>query len=216
MFFRKILDYVYPKICGICGKRIFSNSYTCANCLSILKCYRERIILNNSSYDYMLNMYEYTGIIRRLVCKFKFREGKYLAKTFAELIAKKIIQLDLKFDIIIPVPVSLKRYFERGFNQCEEITKYIGKSLKKEINTDILLKMKNNKRQSILNIDERKNNVLNVYKVKYSEKIKNKTILLIDDIYTTGATINECAKMLKKYGAKKVLVITIAYTKKNH
>lgn len=216
MFYEKFLNYLYPNVCGICEKRIFSNSYTCINCLSILKCYRERIIINsNNFFDYMLNMYEYTGIIKKQIYKFKFKENKYIKNTFAELITQKVIKLKLKFDIIIPVPISYYRYLERGYNQCEEISKLIGKFLNKNVGLNILIKSKNNKKQSTLHVNERKKNVLGVYNIKHQERIKNKIVLLIDDIYTTGATINECAKMLKIFGAKKVLVITIAYAKKN-
>lgn len=212
MFLRKVFDYVYPNMCGICGKRIFSSSYTCTNCLSILKCYRERIILNsNYPYDYMLNMYEYKGIVKSKICKFKFNEQKYIAKTFGNLIAKRVKELNLEFDIIIPVPISINRYMERGYNQSYELAKILGKILKKAVCKDILIKIKNNKRQSMLHINERKKNVLGVYKTLKTDKIKEKVVLLVDDIYTTGATINECANVLKKSGANKVLVITIAY-----
>lgn len=212
MFLRKLFDYVYPNVCGICGKRIFSSSYTCTNCLSILKCYKERIILNsNYPYDYMLNMYEYKGIVKSKICKFKFNNHKYIAKTFASLMITRIKELKLTFDIIIPVPISINRYMERGYNQSYEIAKILGKILRKSVYKDILIKIKNNKRQSILHINERKKNVLGVYKTLKTDKIKEKVVLLLDDIYTTGATVNECARVLKDSGAKKVLVITIAY-----
>lgn len=211
MFFKKI-NYVYFKTCGICGKTIFSNSYTCVNCLSILKYYKERIILNPNNFcDFILNMYEYKGIIKNQMWKFKFRDAKYIGKTFAELMSFKIEKLDLDFDIIIPVPISLKRYLERGYNQSYEVSKHIGKLLNKKFFKNVLIKTKNNKRQSDLNIIERQKNVIGVYSVMCPEKIKDKKILLVDDIYTTGATINECARILKLCGVKKVIVVTIAY-----
>ena len=212
MFLRKLFNYVYPNVCGICGKRIFSSSYTCTNCLSILKCYKERIIFNsNYPYDYMLNMYEYNGIVKSKICKFKFNDQKYIAKTFASLMMERIKKLNLAFDVIIPVPISINRYMERGYNQSYEIAKILGKILRKAVYKDILIKIKNNQRQSMLNINERKKNVLGVYKTLKTDKIKGKVVLLVDDIYTTGATVNECARVLKESGAKKVLVITIAY-----
>ena len=205
-------NYVYPKMCGICGKTIFSNSYTCANCLSILKYYREKIIINPNNFcDFILNMYEYRGIIKKQILNFKFREAKYIGKTFAYLISKKIMELNIDFDVIISVPISLNRYIERGYNQSLEISKYIGKLLNKKVAKNVLIKIKNNKRQSDLNILERQKNVIGVYNIICSEKIKNKKILLIDDIYTTGATINECARILKINGAKEVIALTVAY-----
>lgn len=206
------MNYVYPGVCGICGKRIFYHSYTCTNCLSILKCYRERIIYSPNNFcDFMMNLYEYKGIIKNQIWKFKFREAKYIGKTFAELISLKIKELKLEFDVIIPVPISVKRYLERGYNQSYEVSKYIGKFLNKKVLKNILIKIKNNKRQSDLNIEERKINTIGVYDVICPEKIKGKKVLLVDDIYTTGATVNECAKILKLYGAEKIIVITIAY-----
>ena len=76
MFLKNILNYVYPNICGICEKRIFSNSYTCTNCLSVLKYYKERIITKfDYPYDYMINLYKYKGIIKRQICKLKVFEN---------------------------------------------------------------------------------------------------------------------------------------------
>jgi predicted amidophosphoribosyltransferase len=88
------------------------------------------------------------------------------------------------------------------------VKKYKNKCFKKA-----LVKTKNNKTQSKLDINQRKNNVKSVYEVKQN-KIKDKKILLIDDICTTGSTVNECAKVLKKAGAKSVIVATIAYAEK--
>ncbi len=213
MFFNKFIDYVYPNVCGICGEKIKYDTYTCTNCLSILKCYRERYIkkCELKSYDELLSLYEYKGIIKKRILELKFYDGKYISNSFAYLLSKRITELELQFDVIIPVPISFKRSIERGYNQSKLIAERISKILGKRTISNVLIKIKNNKRQSELNINERKNNVINVYKIKNEENIKNKVILLIDDIYTTGATINECAKMLKNSGAKKVIVATIAY-----
>ena len=137
------------KIGEILGKTIFSNSYTCANCLSILKYYKERIITNPNNFcDFILNIYEYKGIIKNQIWKFKFREAKYIGKTFAELMSLKIEMLNLDFDVIIPVPISFRRYLERGYNQSYEISKHIGGLLSKKVYKNIIIKIKNNKRQS--------------------------------------------------------------------
>ena len=213
MFFEKFFSFIYPNICGLCGKSVKYNSYTCTNCLSILKYYRGREINNCKTqyYDQMINLYEYTGIIKKRIWQLKFRDGKYISKAFAYLIYMKLRKLNIGFDIIIPVPISMGRYMERGYNQCGLLVKELSKLLKKESSFKLLIKRKNNKRQSDLNIIDRKINVVDVYKIKDEEKIKNKIILLVDDVCTTGSTLNECAKMLKLSGAKKVIAITIAY-----
>ena len=159
----------------------------------------------------MINLFEYKGVIKNLIWYFKFRNRKDYGKVLAELVALKLKNLNVDFDIIIPVPISLSRFRERGYNQCEEITKHVSRFLNKKTYSNVLLKIKNNKRQSELHTDDRKNNVVGVYKVRNKEKVKNKKILVLDDVCTTGATINECARMLKNAGAKEVIAITVAY-----
>lgn len=207
MFFNTI----FPSVCGICEKNINSNTYACTKCLNILKCYKERHLkdYNKNTCDEIFSLYQYTGIIKNKICKFKFREGKYIGKTFGYLLTQKAKELE--FDYIIPVPISFKRFMERGFNQSEIMASEISKRLSKKMIKNVLIKTKNNKRQSELHEKDRKSNVIGVYKVKNKTKIYGKIILLIDDVYTTGATINECAEVLKKAGAKKIIAITIAY-----
>ncbi len=99
---------------------------------------------------------------------------------------------------------------KRGYNQAELITNIISKSgLIKSDNT-ILEKAKKSKTQSTLKKEERKNNVENAYVVKQTYKVKNRKIIIFDDIYTTGATVNEISKKLKIAGANEVMVLVIA------
>ena len=113
-------------------------------------------------------------------------------------------------DIIIPVPISKKRKKERGYNQSLLIARKISSKEKIKLGDKVISKVKNNNTQSKLNKEERAENVKNVYKITKDKEIINKNILLIDDIYTTGATLNECSRMLKQAGAKKIDVLTIA------
>ena len=106
-----------------------------------------------------------------------------------------------------------KKKNQRGYNQSELIAKEIAKKIENiEYRNDILLKIKNTARQSSLNKEQRKENIKNAYLIKSSNKeyILNKNILIFDDIYTTGSTANECAKMLKEAGAKNIGILTIA------
>ena len=115
-----------------------------------------------------------------------------------------------KYDIIIPVPIHRKRMKKRGYNQSELIARNIGRSIGLELVADALTKEKNNIAQSTLNREDRQNNVRDVYGIKNIEKIKNKRVVLVDDIYTTGSTVNECSRILKNAGANKVAVLVIA------
>ena len=120
-------------------------------------------------------------------------------------------------DLILSVPISRERYLERGYNQSALIAKQIALCLNIPYKNFILIKKKNNKKQSTLSISNRKRNVQGVYSVWQKEKIRGKNVLLIDDILTTGATLNECSRILKENGAKRVIVGVIAKAKiRNH
>ncbi len=114
-------------------------------------------------------------------------------------------------DIICAVPLHKKRLRQRKFNQAALIAKFLDR---KKFNPDLLWRLVNTVSQVKLKREERERNLKKAFLVnkKYRNSIKDKTILLIDDVATTGATINNCAKALKKAGAKKVVVLTIAKT----
>ena len=213
MFFKKVIDFIFPPVCGICGKPIKNNTNTCLNCLSILQYDTGRIMKGHGrdAYDLVLSLYSYQGMIKKQLLNFKFHQQKYVKYSLAELMAKRIQALSIKFDIIIPVPISQKRFYERGFNQSLEIAKELARIVGKPVSKQVLIKTKNNFKQSKLKKYQRKKNVEGVYQIRYHSRIQNKVILLIDDIVTTGATVSECAKVLKENGAQKVIVITIAY-----
>lgn len=104
-----------------------------------------------------------------------------------------------------------KKIKERGYNQTKIIARIISQNITNiTMKKNVLIKYKNNKVQSQLNKKQRQQNVQNVYELNNEEIIKNKNILIFDDIYTTGATCNECAKILRKAQPKKIGIITIA------
>lgn len=158
--------------------------------------------------------FKYKDIIRSQILALKFHEKPYVYRTIAEFLRKneKCFENLKKYDIIIIVPISKKRRKERGYNQSQIITKEISKILDIPIKHNILYKTTNTVPQSSLNKKQREENAKGVYKAKSCQKIINKKILLIDDIYTTGSTVNECAKVLVQNGIdrKQIGVLTIA------
>ena len=211
----KILNLIYPPVCGICGK--LNENFLCEKCKKALETEAvfgvDNIIENNIKYfDEHIYIFQYEGIIRRLILKYKFKEEAYLYKTFVNFLLKnkKLFEKIKKYDTIIPVPISKKRYKIRGYNQSELIGKELAKKLKINIETEYLFKVKNIIEQSKLSKEERTKNIQGVYKLIKKEKIKNKKILLIDDVYTTGSTVNECSKILRKANPKKIGVFTLA------
>jgi ComF family protein len=142
---------------------------------------------------------------------FKFDNQAYIGYTFAEWLTKVIRQHNIQFDLIIPVPIHAKRYAQRGYNQSEIIGKVVAHNFHKRCETKVLIKTKNTVMQSTLKNEDRVKNILGAFSVRHTKRIESKNILLIDDVYTTGATVNECARVLKKFGAEKVIVLTVAY-----
>ena len=144
----------------------------------------------------------------------KFQKKPYMYKTIEYFLQnnKKYLEKLKKYDIIIMVPLSWKRRLRRGYNQSQLIAKIISNILQRKIESKILYKTKNIVPQSTLNKKERKENIKGAFKIKHTEKIKNKKILIIDDIYTTGSTLNECARLLIRNGIKKedIGVLTLA------
>ena len=235
----KILNLIYPPVCGICGK--LNSDFLCKKCEKILeteaiygidkykkikitnkmKKEREEIkkldIANNCGdkkyYNEHLYIFLYSGIIRRIILKYKFQEEAYLYKTFVNFLLKNenFFEKIKKYDTIVPVPISKKRLKERGYNQSELIAREIAKSsINFKLETECLFKTKNIIEQSKLNKEDRLKNIQGVYKIINKEKIYNKKILLVDDIYTTGSTANECARVLRKANPSKIGVFTLA------
>lgn len=213
-----VLFLVFPPVCGICEKT--GKSYLCDSCRKNLQnsnIYlnkKDNYIQDNAKYfDFHYYLFSYESSIREKIIQYKFQNKAYLSNTFFEFFIKneKLCRfLKMYYDIIIPVPMSRKKLAQRGYNQSELIASKISRYSKIQLQKDIIIKVKENKTQSTLNKIQRLENIKNVYKIKNKQKIKAKNILLFDDIYTTGATVNECAKILKQAGAKTVNVLTIA------
>lgn len=211
---KKIENIIFPTCCLICGK--VTKEIMCKECKKDI--YSKTIYKvenkesENKYYKKHIYIFEYKDKIRDLILDYKFNEKSYLYKLFSKIIIKnqKICGILKKYDIIIPIPIHKKRKKQRGYNQSELIAKEIAKNINLEYKNDIIDKTKNNLQQSSLTKEQRKQNVKNVYKIKNKEKIQNKKIIIIDDIYTTGNTVNAISKILKENGAKEITILTIA------
>ena len=205
-FFDHALEIIFPPKCGICGK--IGEGYICNNCYNMF-------IINKIYKNYnseRFHMLKYEGIIRDKLIEYKFNDKPYLYRMFYEILIKDKNACDFfkGYDIIIPVPIHKKRKTLRGYNQSELIAKKLSDKFKMPMYIDVLKKQINTIPQSSLGKKARKNNAQNVYKVDNMQKIKNKNVVILDDIYTTGATANECIKVLKDAGSYRVGIVTIA------
>ena len=205
---------LFPPVCGICGK--LDEKSLCNKCKIRLQknalCKIENYKDTSSYFDEHIYLFQYTGEIRETILKYKFNEKSYIYRTFLEFIKnnEKICAQIKKYDIIIPVPVSKKRFKQRGYNQSSLIARNLARMLNIDYKDNVLVKIKDNKPQSEMGQDKRKSNVKDVYKIKNKEKIYQKKVLILDDIFTTGNTVNECAKVLIENSANNVGIFTIA------
>lgn len=208
-----VLNFIFPPVCGICLKT--SKKYICEECMELIKfkSLNKIDIYSNKNFKEHLYILKYEGIIRQRMLDYKFKEKSYLHRSFSEMIfnSKENIEFIKKYDILIPVPIHKDRMRTRGYNQSELIAKDLAYEIKNiKLENRVLIKTKNIIAQSSLNKKQRENNIKDVYQIKSVEKVMNKKVLLLDDIYTTGSTVNECAKILKEAGCIEVGIITIA------
>lgn len=211
----KIESILFPPLCYICGKR--GKNIICERCTRKLeKLAKYKIEQHDAEIDYFsyhIYLFDYTGVIRKLLLDFKFHDKAYLCEIFVKFLLKneKIGRFLKNYDIIIPVPIHKKRQKERGYNQSLLIArKWEKEETRISVEANVLLKVKHTKPQSTLSREERIENAKQVYEIQNAEKIKEKDIILLDDIYTTGSTVRECAKILKENGARSIVVVTIA------
>lgn len=209
-----VLNILYPPTCGICGK--LNDEFLCKKCEIMLNKHSKFAIEKNenikSNFNEHLYIFKYEGIIRSTILNYKFKDKSYMYKTFVNFLLKnkKFFEILQTYDTIIPVPISKNRQRERGYNQSDLIAREIARCTNLKIEKDSLFKVKNIIEQSKLNKEDRFKNIQGVYKLKNKEKLTDKRILLLDDIYTTGSTVNECCKMIKEAKPETIGVLTIA------
>ena len=199
-------------MCAFCGK--IDKNFLCENCRKGVKKIEKTHIDKYTSkyYEEHLYMFKYKAI-RDKILAYKFDDKAYYYKTFVNILLnnKKMCEILKSYDIIIPVPIHNKRRKERGYNQTELIAREIAKKAELEY-INILEKCKNTIPQSTLSKEERIENSKDIYRTKEpsKQKIKDKKVLIFDDIYTTGSTVNECAKAIKTLQPYKIGILTIA------
>jgi len=207
-----VLDFLFPPVCGVCGK--IDKNWVCENCEKRIKRIERFVLIENldKNFDKLIYVFNYEKLIRKLILRYKFSDKPYLSNFFLKIMLKnkKICKILKNYDIIIPVPMSIKKKRIRGYNQTDLIAVILGKELNKVVLIDGLLKIKETKTQSILKLEDRQSNVKDAFIVNSNLDVKNKKIVIFDDIYTTGATVDECSKQLKLSGANEILVLVIA------
>jgi len=147
--------------------------------------------------------------LRTAIHKFKYQNYHVLAKSLAPLLATCYTTTKLNTETIVPVPLHRTRYKYRGYNQAELLANELAKLIHQPINAQTLIRHRSTKSQMTLNAVERQHNVANAF-ICRNNHLQNKTVLLIDDVCTTGATLDACAEAMRQAGAEAVFGLTLA------
>lgn len=219
----KGVNTAYINLCSRCFENIeiLSSSSSCSHCHKPLpsadpndkicdECHRYR---TGDSITRNYSAAVYDGNIKMLLFKLKFEKKKDVAKVLALLIDKylKTNKLKLACDYLVPVPISDKRLSERGYNQAFLIAKELSNITGLKVNNS-LIRHKSTEHLHTQTLSERKAVLSEAFSINESVNIRNKNIVILDDIFTTGTTVNECAKILLTSGAKSVSSLTTART----
>ena len=185
-------------MCRRCGTPLVSDVSTiCGECLA-----------NEPAFSYARSFGLYEGVLKTAISLMKFYGIKRLSRPLSDVMLKMKIP---GADVVIPVPLHEKRLRKREFNQSALIAKYLAASMGTRVMLNGLVKQRDTMPQVGLTSQERKKNIKGAFSIENNSLIADKDILLVDDVVTTGATVRECSKVLKKAGARNIYVITLAH-----
>ncbi|MBM4171815.1 MAG: ComF family protein [Ignavibacteria bacterium] len=222
-FSNHTLDFILPRLCISCQEILqIKQRYLCVNCLNSLPTvtterineeYEKKFLKEKFVDEFAAAfIFEKDKALQKVLHSLKYNEnfkvGIFIGETIAGLV-KNIIH-GWNPDFIVPVPLHRLKKAERGFNQSYYIAKGIANIISIPIKTNVIKRNRFTRTQTELHVDERKENVKNAFKVLKVNNVDNKKIILLDDVITTGATISECAKVLKENGALKVYGLSVA------
>lgn len=219
------LDIIFPNRCPCCSKVIKWDKLICNLCSETLPYLEEEqwqirypieICGTSTNYDYVLSAFSYLTPATEGIYAIKAGYGVNFIKLSAKILCDKLENDDkCDIDIITSVPMYRRKKISRGYNQADLLAKYIGKYLDLPVNNKLLMRTNNSLEQHSLNASGRFNLANEIYFINENhDNIKDKNILICDDVFTTGATMNRCASLLKSIGARKVYCVSICYTDK--
>lgn len=225
-----LVDFLFPKKCISCGK---FGDFICPDCFSRIKfndnfqcsvCFRPSVnglthkaCKGRYSLDSAVSAVVYSPVTKRIIQQFKYKP--YISKlkdTIGEIMTEGLAQNESFYyfvakykPVLIPVPLNIKKLRSRGYNHAELLASYVAKYFGLVISKELLVRVRDTKPQFKLNKEKRIRNIENAFDIKKNTKIPE-SVILIDDIATSFATLKECAKVLKRAGACRILGATFA------
>ncbi len=206
VFFCETCERLWPSLqtpcCSLCCRPFSSpveESHLCGDCL-----------MEPPPYRKLHAVARYEGILHDLLVQFKFQGKERLIKPLGQKLRLYLGQTQIECDLVLPVPLHPSRLRERGFNQSLLLAQVVASELQVPLERRLLFKTKATAPQTSLKGDDRRKNLRNVFDVRDKDRIQGKRILMIDDVFTTGATMKEVAQILKKAGASQVEGLVLA------
>lgn len=236
-FCLKIGDYVmnllFPPTCPGCGDFVEKSGTICARCWQqlhfITKPYcpvmgtpfaydmgdgflSGEALASPPPFKRARSAVAHFGLARTLVTRLKYGDRTDLAPSMAEWMVVAGKELIESADVIVPIPLHFRRFLKRTYNQAAELSRYIAKSSGKPLQPSVLQRVKNTRQQVGLGAKARHRNVIGAFRIPHQQKakIKDKHILLVDDVFTTGATVRSASSVLLRGGAATVDVLTFS------
>ena len=218
LLINQFLYILFPRRCKFCGEVILPTQEICEECKKSVEYVLEDIDFNldaDKFFEASTAPFYYCGGIKKCILDLKYAQEAENARVLSKYMSDSVKYSfnDVSFDVIISVPLTRRKKRKRGFNQSDLLAKGISKDLNIPYEEKVLSRAFERIEQKKLSREERLVNVIDVFELKKGDRIKNKTVLLCDDVATTGATLNECAKLLIEGGAKKVFCVTAAVAK---
>lgn len=234
IFLEKVLDFLLPPTCGCCGNPITKAHTLCPDCFAKLHFITPpyckicghpfefdimgepicpQCLAKRPAFSKARAVVQYDEESKRILLPFKHGDRLDLVPLMVKLMQRAADELISETDIIIPIPLHRWRLLKRKYNQSALLAKRLAKIYHKTFLPNTLKRTRATPSQGHLSPHERKRNVSKAFKVIKPEIIKGKRILLVDDVLTTGATANECAKVLLRAGAAQVCLLTFAKTR---
>lgn len=214
-FFKRLLDFVLPELCVSCDSPVEQGQrFICSNCREkLVRIENQPLWYDSNLIKSSFSLFEFREDteIQKIIHAFKYSGMKSIGIILGEEIGKLLLGLSIKF--VIPVPLHLAKFRERTYNQSFYISKGIVKITGWELSENILKRTSYTKSQTGLSFSERQENVSGAFAVNHKsvQLLKNADVLIVDDVITTGATITECARVLKAAGVSKIFTASCAY-----
>ncbi|MCX6704930.1 MAG: ComF family protein [Candidatus Woesebacteria bacterium] len=222
-----ILDLVFPKTCLGCGRL---GSYICSDCVAKVRLaqpicpYCERASIDGITHvrcqkklglDGLISIWEYEGVIRKAILALKYKYATLVGQELTDHFLHQLLTgfLPVNSKVLVPIPLYWYRENTRGFNQSIEIGKSISEAMNWKFLPDLLIKKQSTISQVELKGDDRRQNLRGVFTANPIHKslfVNLNSVIVFDDVFTTGSTLREAAKVLKRAGVEKVWGMTIA------